>query len=144
MAKIPAVLKEPIATAFPMHVCLVASVLPDGYAQVSPRGSVMVYDDDNLAIWERGHGSTTANMNDGTKLTVYFQDFALAQSGVLPKAGVARFYGPAEVHRSGPVYDKVWEKLIEPEKGRDPDKKGYAVLIKVERVEDLSGDPIPA
>jgi hypothetical protein len=40
----------------PANVCLVATVLPSGFAQVSPRGSTMVYDDEHLALWERGKG----------------------------------------------------------------------------------------
>ena len=51
-----------INTAFPEHVCLLATALPNGYAQVSPRGSTMVYDDEHLALWERGRGSTTENL----------------------------------------------------------------------------------
>ena len=125
-----------------MHVCTVGSVLPDGYAQITPRGSTQVYDDNHISLWERGRGSTTGHMSDGTKLTVYYQNFELMQSGVLPVAGIARLYGKAEIHRSGPVYDKVWERLIQPEKDRDPDKGGFAVLIKVERAEDLLGQPI--
>jgi hypothetical protein len=31
---------------------------------------------------------------------------------------------------------------VQPEKDRDPDKKGFAVLIKVERAEDLDGQPL--
>jgi len=33
----------------------VATVLPNGFAQVSPRGSTMVYDDEHLALWEQGN-----------------------------------------------------------------------------------------
>ena len=40
------------------------------------------------------------------------------------------------------MYDKVWERLVTPEKERDPHKKGYAVLIRVERAEDLDGQPL--
>jgi hypothetical protein len=40
------------------------------------------------------------------------------------------------------VYDEVWRRLIEPEKKNDPQKKGYAVLIKTERVEDLNSKPV--
>ncbi len=54
MATIPKVLHEHINTAFPANVCLVATVLPNGFAQVSPRGSTMVFDDEHLALWERG------------------------------------------------------------------------------------------
>jgi hypothetical protein len=31
---------------------------------------------------------------------------------------------------------------VQPEKDRDPNKTGYAVLIKIERAEDLDGAPL--
>jgi len=65
MSRIPRELHEHIDTAFPANVCLVATVLPDGFAQVTPRGSTMVYDDEHLALWERGQGSTSASLADG-------------------------------------------------------------------------------
>ena len=139
MAKIPKTLQSHIDTAFPDFVCLVGTVQPDGYAQISPRGSTMVFDDEHLALWERGKGSTNAALQDGTKVTVYFRKPQLRADGVLPKGGIARFYGTAKVVKSGPQCDEVWRKLVQPEKDRDPDKKGYAVLIKVERAEDLDG-----
>ncbi len=142
MAIIPKVLHEHIDTAFPANVCLVASVLPNGYAQVSPRGSTMVFDDEHLALWERGKGSTTANLTNGTKLTVFLRKPQLREAGVLPKGGVARFYGTAQIHRSGPIYEEVWTRLVQPEKDRDPHKNGFAVLIKVDRAEDLDGQPL--
>lgn len=142
MGRIPKALHEHIDTAFPAHVCLVATVLPSGFAQVTPRGSTMVFDDDHLALWERGRGSTSAAMTDGTNVTVFFRKPALRESGLLSKGGIARFYGTARIHRSGPAYEEVWRRLVQPEKDRDPDKKGYAVLIAVERAEDLEGKPL--
>ena len=142
MAKIPTVLHEHINTAFPANVCLVGTVQPSGFAQISPRGSTMVYDDEHLALWERGKGSTNAMLKDGAKVTVYLRKPQLREAGVLPKGGIARFYGVAQVVKSGPAYEKVWERLVQPEKERDPDKKGFAVLIKVERAEDLDGQPL--
>jgi hypothetical protein len=142
LTNIPKPLHEPINTAFPANPCLVASVLPDGFAQVSPRGSVMVLDDAHLAIWERGKGSTNAALKDGTKITVFFRNPKLRESGMLPKGGIARFYGTAKVYKSGPVYDEVWQKLVQPEKDRDPDKNGYAVTNSVDRAEDLDGQPL--
>ena len=144
MATIPKVLHEHINTAFPANVCLVGTVQPNGFAQISPRGSTMVYDDEHLALWERGKGSTNAMLKDGAKVTVYLRKPQLREAGVLPKGGIARFYGTAQVVKSGPAYEKVWERLVQPEKERDPDKKGFAVLIKVERAEDLDGQPLPA
>lgn len=142
MGIIPKQLHEHINTAFPATPCLVAAVLPNGYAQVTPRGSVLVLDDDHLAIWERGKGSTNAVLQDGTKVTVFFRKPALRESGVLPKGGVARFYGVAKVHKSGATYDAVWNKVVQPEKDRDPEKKGWAVVLKIERAEDLDGAPL--
>jgi Pyridoxamine 5'-phosphate oxidase len=139
---IPRALHEHINTAFPAHVCLVATVLPDGFVQVTPRGSTMVVDDEHLGLWERGQGSTSANLANGTKVTVFFRKPQLRESGLLPKGGIARFYGTAAIHRSGPAYDEVWRRLVQPEKDRDPDKKGFAVLIRVQRAEDLGGKPL--
>jgi hypothetical protein len=142
MGAIPKKIQPHIDAAFPAHVCLVGSVQPDGWAQITPRGSVQVYDDDHISLWERGRGSTTGSMADGSKLTVFYFNYELMAQGVLPIAGIARLYGKAEIHKSGPVYDKVWERLIPPEKERDPNKGGFAVLIKIDRSEDLLGQKI--
>jgi len=142
MAKIPEAIWEPINSAFPAKVALVGTTMPDGYVQVSPRGSILVYDDETIAFWARGRGHTHDNMNDGDKVTVFFRDSDLRASGVLPKGGVARFYGTAKIHTEGPAYEGVWERMIEKEREADPDKKGYAVLIAVERAENLAHEPL--
>jgi hypothetical protein len=142
MARIPKTLQPHIDSAFPDFTCQVGTVLPNGYAQITMRGSTMTYDDEHFALWERGRGSTTENLADGTKVTVFFRKPALRADGTLPAGGVARFYGTARIYKSGEVYDEVWRRLIQPEKDRDPDKKGYAVLITVERAEDLGGKPL--
>jgi hypothetical protein len=142
MAQIPKSLQAHINTAFPANVCLLGSCLPNGFAQITPRGGTMVFDDEHIALWERGKGSTNANLQDGTKLTVYFRKPQLREEGILPKGGIARFYGRAEIHKSGPVYEEVWRRLIQPEKDRDPNKAGFAVLIAVERAEDLDGQSL--
>ena len=56
MAKIPKVLQEHINKAFPENVCLVATALPNGFAEVTPRGSTMVFDDEHIGLWEAGPG----------------------------------------------------------------------------------------
>jgi hypothetical protein len=99
----------------------------------------MVFDDEHLALWERGRGTTNAALEDGSKVTVFFRKPQLRESGILPKGGIARFYGTATLHKSGRIYDEIWARLIQPEKDRDPEKKGFGVLIKVERAEDLGG-----
>ena len=118
MARIPKALQPHINTAFPNDVCLIATVLPSGYAQVTPRGSTLVFDDGHFSLWERGKGSTTENLIDGKKVTIYFRKPQLRADGILPKGGIARFYGAARLHKSGPVYEEVWNRLIQPEKDR--------------------------
>jgi hypothetical protein len=140
MTVIPKKVWPLIDGAFPEHTCLIGTVLGNGFAQITPRGSTQVYDDGHISIWERGRGTTTATIGDGTNVTVFY--FNLGAKAVLPLGGIVRLYGTATVHKSGAVYDRVWERLIEPEKKSDPEKKGWAVLIKVDRVEDLFGQQI--
>jgi hypothetical protein len=142
VATIPKVLHEHINSAFPVNVCLVASNLPNGFAQVTPRGSTMVFDDEHFAFWERGRGTTNANLHDGSKITIFFRKPELRQAGILPKGGIARFYGIATLHKSGPIYEQIWSRVIQPEKDRDPERKGFGVLVKIERAEELDGTPL--
>jgi hypothetical protein len=143
MAIIPPLIREHVAIPIVdgkmsfADVGLVASALPSGYAQVTPRGSLMAYDEGHLALWERGRGSTNAELKDGTRLTVFLRRSALRQAGI-SSSGVVRFYGVASLHKSGAIYDEIWRRLIDAEKQQDPEKKGFGVLIAIERVEDLA------
>ncbi|MEX2128854.1 MAG: hypothetical protein WD871_11535 [Xanthobacteraceae bacterium] len=141
MAMIPKILHEHINTALPDHTCLVGTVLPDGYAQITVRGSVFVYDDEHIGMWERGRGSTAGHIQDGTKVTIFFRKRPLRES-ILPKSGVARFYGVAKVYKSGPIRDEIYRRIVEGEQKADPEKKGFGVLVKVERAEDFGGAPL--
>ena len=78
MARIPKSLHEHINTAFPAHLTLVGTVQPDGYAQVTPRGSTLVYDDEHLSLWERGRGSTGGTRTGGTCPSIEGDAFAAA------------------------------------------------------------------
>ncbi len=146
MAKIPPALTEYINSAFPQNVCLLGSMTPEGYTQIAPRGSTHVFDDDTLAVWDRGNHPSSDGLQDGAKLTVFYRNPALGArggNGLLPAGGIARFYGTAEIHREGDAYEKVWNNIPQPERDSDADKKGFAVLIRVESVEDLRGQPLP-
>ena len=37
-------------------------------------------------------------------------------------------YGRAKIHKSGAVYEEIWNRLIEAEKKGDPEKRGYAIM----------------
>jgi hypothetical protein len=143
LAKIARVLHEQINTAYPANVCLIGTVLPNGFAQITPRGSTMVFDDEHIALWERGQGN-----DDGES---HGRD---AGHDLHAQAGVARDWHSAERRhpaalrtgedpqiRSG-FMKRSGTRLIEAEKKSDPEKKGYAVLVTIERAEDLSGQPL--
>jgi hypothetical protein len=131
-------LQPHINAAFPAHVVTIGTVLSDGFAQISPRGSVQVYDDSHISTWERGIGRTQEEIRDGSPVTFFYANFDLISEGM----GFVRLYGRASIHRQGEVYDKVWGRLIEPERKYDPERKGFAVLVAIERVADLRGNPI--
>lgn len=149
MAIIPPLIREHVAIPILdgkmsfADVCLIGSVLPDGYAQITPRGSTMAYDESHLALWERGRGSTNAGLKDGTRLAIFMRRSALRQAGV-SSSGVVRFYGVASLHKAGPIYEEIWRRLIDAEKQQDPEKNGFGVLIAIERIEDLAGKPLTA
>ena len=146
MALIPEFLNEHILDAYPANCCLVSTLLESGYCQVALRGSIHVYDQDTLAYWDRGSGTTHDTVVDGTKITVFFRNGKLSArsgSGLLPAGGTARFYGLAEVHEEdGEIRDRVWNGMIQVERDRDPDKTGRAVLVKLESAEQLNHKPL--
>ena len=121
--------------------------MSDGFANISPRGSAQVFDDETLAVWDRGGRASSEALENGAKLMVYFRDPALGArggNGLLPAGGIARFFGTAQIHTSGDAYEQVWSNMVQQERDSDADKKGFAVLIRLQRVENLRGQPVPA
>ena len=148
MSKIPEALREHINSAFPQYVCLVGTIMADGFANISPRGSTQVFDGDTLAVWDRGGRASSDALKNGSKLSVYFRNPSLSAvarggNGLLPAGGIARFFGSAELHTEGEAYEQVWSNMVQQERDGDPDKKGFAVLIRIERAENLLGQLLP-
>ncbi len=96
MTTIPKKVWPLIDGAFPTHTCLIGTVLGNGFAQITPRGSTQVYDDEHISLWERGRGTTTAAIGDGTNVTDFY--FNLDARDVLPIGVIVRLYGTATVH----------------------------------------------
>jgi predicted pyridoxine 5'-phosphate oxidase superfamily flavin-nucleotide-binding protein len=84
MTKIPEWIHEHIDGAFPQNVCLVATVSDDGMPSIGPKGSVLVYDDETLAYWERALRGAWDNLKSNPRATIYFRYPALRESGLLP------------------------------------------------------------
>jgi hypothetical protein len=35
---------------------------------------------------------------------------ALRETGILPKGGILRLYGRAKIHKSGAIYEEIWNR----------------------------------
>jgi predicted pyridoxine 5'-phosphate oxidase superfamily flavin-nucleotide-binding protein len=111
--------------------CLVATASKDGIPNIGYKGSVMVFDDESLAYWERTLQGTLQNVEDNPQVMILFRD---------PASRAAwRFVGEATVHKDGPLRDQVMARTVQAELDRDPERKGYAVIVKVDKVLPLSG-----
>lgn len=111
--------------------CLVATVSKDGLPNVGYKGSVMVFDDESLAYWERVFQGTLANAESNPNVMIIFRN---------PTTRAAwRFVGKATVHKTGALREQVMNRTVPAELDRDPERKGYAVIVKIDKVLPLSG-----
>ncbi|HAL47726.1 MAG: pyridoxamine 5'-phosphate oxidase family protein [SAR202 cluster bacterium] len=112
--------------------CLLGTASGDGQPQISIKGSILVYDDETLAYWERAKRSALENVGANPKVVVFYRNPAERVN--------LRFQGTATIHDSGPIKDEVANRAVEREMSRDPERNGVAVLIKVDRIIELSGN----
>lgn len=108
------------------NVCLVASASSDGMPDIAFKGSVMVWDNDHLAFWERSKGQTLRNLEENPQACVLYRS---------RERGVAwKFFGAAMLHTEGGLRDQIMARTVEVELNRDPERTGVAVLIRVDRI----------
>ncbi len=111
--------------------CILATASPTGEPSVGLRGSMMVFDSDSLAYWERTKRAGLEHIRANPKVVVMYRD---------PVARKAwKLHGDARTYLDGPVRDQVMAKVVQPELDRDPDKDGVAVVIKLNRIMTLGG-----
>ena len=106
------------------QVCVIATS-NGSEPDVALKGSFMVWDEDHLAYWERGLNETLAAIRTNPHVAVL----------VRPKGSPPmRFYGAARVIDDPEQREAIYQRVIPEEQGRDPDKKGFGVLIRVNRI----------
>jgi predicted pyridoxine 5'-phosphate oxidase superfamily flavin-nucleotide-binding protein len=103
----------------------------DGLPNIGYKGSMMGFDDESLAYWERTLQGTLENLKENPNVRVLFRDPATRAAW--------RFLGQAAIYKEGPVREQVMARTVPAELDRDPERKGYAVVIRVEKVLPLSG-----
>ena len=111
--------------------CTIGTVDKDGQPQVSLKGSVTVYDSETLAYWEYAKRTALENVVENPKITVLYNNMADRIRW--------RFYGMAEVYASGFVREDVMSLTVDYELEWDPERLGVAVLVRVNKITELSG-----
>ncbi|MEX2034916.1 MAG: pyridoxamine 5'-phosphate oxidase family protein [Xanthobacteraceae bacterium] len=123
------------------YPCLLATAGQDG-PNISPKGSMLVFDDRHMAYWERSKKKALENLGQDRRVVVMYSNFKAQRDGVL-ESGFLRFWGTAELYESGPVHDAIFSKLKKREQERVGADTGIGVLIKIDRAADVRGKPIP-
>jgi hypothetical protein len=121
--------------------CLLGTQGKDG-PNISPKGSMLVYDDDHLAYWERSKRQALDNLGGDRRVVVIYANFKAQRDGML-ESGFLRFYGTAELHESGPMREAIFQRLLKREQEHVGADKGIGVLIKIDRAADVRGKPLP-
>jgi len=122
------------------HVCLLGTIGPLG-PNISPKGSMMIFDDDHLAYWERSKRTALDNLRFDNRVVVVYSNLQAQFDGVLD-SGVLRFYGVAELHEDGEVWEAVRNKLSDRERNHEGAEDGIAVLIRISLARNVRGGPI--
>ena len=112
--------------------CFLGTASKYRWPQISMKGSVMVYDKETLAYWERSKRTALANVGDNPQVMIFYRN---------PEKQIHwRFYGIASIHVEGPVREDVMARTVQAELDRDPERNGVAVLIRLEEISELSGN----
>ena len=98
------------------YPCLLATTGPAG-PNISPKGSMLVFDDGHLAYWERSKKVALENLGHDRRVTVIYANFKCQHDRVL-ESGFLRFWGTTEMHETGPIRDAIFAKLTKREQER--------------------------
>ncbi|HEX5380122.1 MAG TPA: pyridoxamine 5'-phosphate oxidase family protein [Phenylobacterium sp.] len=113
------------------HPMIVATVDAAGKPRISYRGSLQVFSADQLGFWARNaEGSTLESIRGNPHVALMYRQ--PAQRVVLQFSGRARMAQGAE-------RDRIYDLAPEFEQKADPDKKGVAVVIDLDKVEGVLG-----
>jgi len=114
--------------------CLWATASKSGEPSISFRGSTYAFDDEHLAFWDRSHQYGWEHLEENPHVVMLYVDLS-ARTGW-------RFYGQATVYREGPTKAKIMERVPQVELDKDPERKGLAVLVRVDKIRRFSGDEV--
>lgn len=109
-----------------LNTGLVASA-HEGWPDLSLRGSLLVLDTDHIAWWERGRRETYAGIETNPRAAVFVRNPTRDKRTL-------RFYGEARIVTDPAERERVWNRVVQVEKDMDPQRRGIAVIMRVDRV----------
>lgn len=109
--------------------CVLATVDEDGTPNIGFKGSMMVFDKDHLAYWERTQRTHLKNLRQSQKVAVLYYN--------PDRKMYMRFQGEATLYDEGPMRQDIMRRTIAPELERDPERKGVGVLIRIDAVTEI-------
>jgi predicted pyridoxine 5'-phosphate oxidase superfamily flavin-nucleotide-binding protein len=109
------------------HLCFAATVTPDGRPNLSPKGTIRVWDDDHLFFLDIASPGTRANLATNPLMEINVVE-QLSRRGY-------RFFGRAELHGGDAVFLEATKRVFGEEGARYPVEA--VVVLRVERAESL-------
>jgi predicted pyridoxine 5'-phosphate oxidase superfamily flavin-nucleotide-binding protein len=142
MIKMTELMRELLTNAVAEGVpCLLGTATKDGRPQISPKGTLAVFDDETLSFWERSYRTSYNAFLENPRVVVYYRNGP--RTAELPfRNGAVRFHGVARITEDEAERARVFALSPAIEQSRDPQRKGVAVLIRVDLIEDLAGEVI--
>lgn len=120
-------MKEAIAAAVADRVFVsIATASAAGTPDIAFKASMMIWDDDHFAFWERSLGQTYRNLRENPRCCLMYANFARRQSW--------KFLGIAEAFTDGDLRQRVMDRTIQYELDQDPERKGAAIVIRVDTI----------
>ena len=111
--------------------CILATASAAGAPNVAYKGSMMVFDDEHLAFWERARSVQLEHIEENPQVTILYSDIAERLHW--------RFHGEAIIHKTGPVREQIMARTVQSELDRDPERKGFGVLVRVDKITSFAG-----
>jgi hypothetical protein len=122
------------------YPCLVATNGREG-PNITPKGSMIVFDDGHLAWWERSKRAALENLTLDPRVCIMYANFQAQHDKVL-ESGFLRFFGSVVLHESGPVREKIFSMLLPREQTHVGADTGIGALVKIEKAVDIRNKPI--
>jgi len=118
---------EALNNSFPDRApVMVASASPEGMPDIAFKGSAMAWDREHIAFWERSLGTTFRNLQANPQVCLLYRN--------AEKRLAWKFFGEAKVYTEGDLREKVMARTVQGELDRDPDHKGAAVVIRIDKI----------